>query len=87
VHRLISVNVVELWKVPPDAVESMIRQLVNQFVHDRARPEVPSSNSPFIQLVFLFLLQLKPKFYVLFSHLFLDSCLFMISISQCCAFG
>lgn len=26
--------------VPPDAVESMIRQLVNQFVHDRARPEV-----------------------------------------------
>lgn len=57
VHRLISVNVVELWKVPPDAVESMIRQLVNQFVHDRARPEVQWSNSPFIQLVFLFLLQ------------------------------
>lgn len=26
--------------VPPDAVESLLRQLVNQFVHDRARPEV-----------------------------------------------
>ncbi|CAM6088972.1 unnamed protein product [Calypogeia fissa] len=26
--------------VPPDAVESMVRQLVNHFVHDRARPEV-----------------------------------------------
>ncbi|KAJ7543469.1 hypothetical protein O6H91_09G039500 [Diphasiastrum complanatum] len=26
--------------VPPDAVEPMLRQLVNQFVHDRARPEV-----------------------------------------------
>ena len=27
-------------QVPPDAIETMIRQLVNQFVHDRARPEV-----------------------------------------------
>ncbi|KAH7279730.1 hypothetical protein KP509_37G033500 [Ceratopteris richardii] len=26
--------------VPPDAVEPLLRQLVNQFVHDRARPEV-----------------------------------------------
>eukprot|EP00246_Nothoceros_aenigmaticus_P009153 TRINITY_DN24490_c0_g1_i1.p1 TRINITY_DN24490_c0_g1~~TRINITY_DN24490_c0_g1_i1.p1 ORF type:complete len:742 (-),score=193.00 TRINITY_DN24490_c0_g1_i1:170-2395(-) len=26
--------------VPPDAVEMLVRQLVNQFVHDRARPEV-----------------------------------------------
>lgn len=26
--------------VPPDAVEFLLRQLVNQFVHDRARPEV-----------------------------------------------
>ncbi|MCO5550973.1 hypothetical protein L7F22_004468 [Adiantum nelumboides] len=26
--------------VPPDAIESLLRQLVNQFVHDRARPEV-----------------------------------------------
>jgi protein SDA1 len=27
-------------QVPPDAVEPLMRQLVNQFVHDRARPEV-----------------------------------------------
>ena len=26
--------------VPPDALEPLLRQLVNQFVHDRARPEV-----------------------------------------------
>ncbi|CAI7808189.1 unnamed protein product [Closterium sp. NIES-54] len=26
--------------VPPDAVESMVKQIVNLFVHDRARPEV-----------------------------------------------
>jgi len=26
--------------VPPDAVEPLLRQLVNQFVHDKARPEV-----------------------------------------------
>lgn len=26
--------------VPPDALEPMLRQLVNQFIHDRARPEV-----------------------------------------------
>ncbi|CAI5963760.1 unnamed protein product [Closterium sp. NIES-64] len=26
--------------VPPDAVESMVKQVVNLFVHDRARPEV-----------------------------------------------
>jgi hypothetical protein len=29
-----------LPQVPPDAVEPLMRQLVNQFVHDRARPEV-----------------------------------------------
>ncbi|CAI5503596.1 unnamed protein product [Closterium sp. Naga37s-1] len=27
-------------QVPPDAVESMVKQIVNLFVHDRARPEV-----------------------------------------------
>ena len=27
-------------QVPPDAVEPLLKQLVNQFVHDRARPEV-----------------------------------------------
>lgn len=26
--------------VPPDAIEGLVRQLVNQFVHDRARPDV-----------------------------------------------
>jgi protein SDA1 len=26
--------------VPPDALQPMLRQLVNQFIHDRARPEV-----------------------------------------------
>ena len=26
--------------VPPDALDPLLRQLVNQFVHDRARPEV-----------------------------------------------
>ena len=26
--------------VPPEALEPLLRQLVNQFVHDRARPEV-----------------------------------------------
>ena len=26
--------------VPPDVIEPLLRQLVNQFVHDRARPEV-----------------------------------------------
>ncbi|KAG0482765.1 hypothetical protein HPP92_010849 [Vanilla planifolia] len=26
-------------KVPPDAVEPLLRQIVNQFVHDRSRPE------------------------------------------------
>ena len=26
--------------VPPDALEPLLRQLVNQFIHDRARPEV-----------------------------------------------
>jgi len=26
--------------VPPDVLEPLLRQLVNQFVHDRARPEV-----------------------------------------------
>lgn len=31
---------VSVLQVPPDAVESMVRQLVNHFVHDRARPEV-----------------------------------------------
>ena len=26
--------------MPPDALEPLLKQLVNQFVHDRARPEV-----------------------------------------------
>ena len=26
--------------VPPDAIEPLLRQLVTQFVHDKARPEV-----------------------------------------------
>ncbi|KAH9569046.1 hypothetical protein CY35_03G112000 [Sphagnum magellanicum] len=44
IHRLTLLNfypyLQRYIQVPPDAVESMIRQLVNQFVHDRARPEV-----------------------------------------------
>ena len=27
-------------EVPPDALQPVMRQLVDQFVHDRARPEV-----------------------------------------------
>lgn len=27
-------------QVPPDAVEPLFKQIVNQFVHDRSRPEV-----------------------------------------------
>lgn len=34
------------WQVPPDAVEPLFKQVVNQFVHDRSRPEV--SNMTFI---------------------------------------
>ena len=29
-------------EVPPDALSPLLRQLVDQFVHDRARPEVMS---------------------------------------------
>lgn len=30
-----------IWiQVPPDAVEPLFKQIVNQFVHDRSRPEV-----------------------------------------------
>jgi hypothetical protein len=28
------------FQVPPDAVEPLFKQIVNQFVHDRSRPEV-----------------------------------------------
>jgi protein SDA1 len=27
------------FQVPPDAVEPLFKQIVNQFVHDRSRPE------------------------------------------------
>lgn len=27
-------------QVPPDAIEPLFKQIVNQFVHDRSRPEV-----------------------------------------------
>ena len=28
------------FQVPPDAIEPLFKQIVNQFVHDRSRPEV-----------------------------------------------
>jgi protein SDA1 len=58
--------------VPPDAVESMIRQLVNQFVHDRARPEVMAvglntvreicMRIPLVSLVYSFCTSLLEQF-------------------------
>ncbi|XP_024465084.1 uncharacterized protein LOC112323299 isoform X1 [Populus trichocarpa] len=32
----------ECFEVPPDAVEPLFKQIVNQFVHDRSRPEAIS---------------------------------------------
>ena len=37
---LSSLLTVLLYQVPPDAVEPLFKQIVNQFVHDRSRPEV-----------------------------------------------
>lgn len=56
------------WKqVPPDAVEPLFKQIVNQFVHDRSRPEVffPSA----LHFTFLYIISMikVPYLHVLMS--------------------
>ncbi|KAI0495776.1 hypothetical protein KFK09_022079 [Dendrobium nobile] len=39
VTNLLAAGIQACHEVPPDAVEPLFKQIVNQFVHDRSRPE------------------------------------------------
>lgn len=59
--------------MPPDAVEPLFKQIVNQFVHDRSRPEVCMT-----------LIQHTKYIYFLLASIVTYACLTSLLLGYCC---